>query len=358
LSDSMFPQVTIDIAKYRHNLKHLLDLVHQKNMTMMAVSKVFCADQNLIDVMSSEKVDFIADSRIENLQGMKTDISKVLLRLPMPSEATKVVEFTDISLNSELDTIRLLNEQAKTFKKIHGVILMIDLGDLREGIFEENEVYKTVQAVLSMDNIHLRGIGTNLTCYGGVIPTEETLDKLVDYKHKIEQKFSIELDIISGGNSSNISLLLQDRMPKEVNNIRLGESLVLGRETAYGDYLDQMYTDVFTMRAEVIEVKEKPSIPIGTIGMNAFGKVPVFKDKGTMKRAIIAIGAQDVDHKEIIPFDTIEAIGSSSDHIILDVTDSINEYKVGDIISFRLTYSSVLSLMTSKYVKKVYKNVS
>jgi len=354
----MFPQVTIDLVKYRHNLKHLLDLVHQKNMTMMAVSKVFCADQNLIDVMSLEKVDFIADSRIENLQTMKTDIPKVLLRLPMPSESKKVVEHTDISLNSELDTIRLLNEQAKELERIHGVILMIDLGDLREGIFEENEVYKTVQAVLNMDHINLRGIGTNLTCYGGVIPTEETLDKLVDYKHKIEQQFSIELDIISGGNSSNISLLLQDRMPKEVNNIRLGESLVLGRETAYGDYLDQMYTDVFTLRAEVIEVKEKPSIPIGTIGMNAFGKVPVFKDKGSMKRAIIAIGAQDVDHKELIPFDTIEAIGSSSDHIILDVTDSINEYKVGDIISFRLTYSSVLSLMTSKYVKKVYKNVS
>lgn len=353
----MFPQVTIDLAKYRHNVKHLLNLVHQKHMTMMAVSKVFCADQTLIDVLSTEKVDFIADSRMENLQSMTTDIPKVLLRLPMPSEVEQVVKYADISLNSELETIKLLQDKAKELDKIHDVVLMIDLGDLREGIFEENEVYKTIQAVVNMSNIRLRGIGTNLTCYGGVIPTEETLDKLVDYKKKIENHFSIDLDLISGGNSSNISLLMQERMPEGVNNIRLGESLVLGRETAFGDYLDQMYTDVFTLKAEVIEIKEKPSIPIGTIGMNAFGKVPVFKDKGVMKRAIIAIGAQDVDHKELIPFDTIEAIGSSSDHIILDVTDSINEYKVGDIVNFRLTYSSILSLMTSKYVKKVYKNV-
>ena len=353
----MYPQIEIDVEKYRHNIRYLMDIVHQKGATMMAVSKVFCADQMLVDVMNQEKVDFIADSRVENLEEMESDRPKVLLRIPMPSEVDKVVQYADISLNSELDTIKLLNEKAKEFDKVHAIVLMIDLGDLREGIFEENEVFKTIQTILHLPNIYLKGIGTNLTCYGGVIPTEDTLEKLVEYKRKIENHFELTLDMISGGNSSNITLLMQDKMPKEINNIRLGESLVLGRETAFGDYLDQMYTDVFTLKAEIIEVKEKPSIPIGTIGMNAFGKVPVFKDKGTMKRAILGIGAQDVDYKELLPFDTIEAIGSSSDHIILDVTDSINDYKVGDIVSFRLTYSSILSLMTSKYVKKVYKNV-
>lgn len=354
----MYPQIVIDVEKYRHNLQYLLNLVHQKNMTMMAVSKVFCASQKLIDVMNEEKVDFIADSRIENLANIDTNIPKVLLRIPMPSEVEKVVKFSNISLNSELETIVMLDKAAQKQNIKHDVILMIDLGDLREGIIDENEVYKTVNAILQLTAINLRGIGTNLTCYGGVIPTEETLKRLVEYKYQIEERFDIELDIISGGNSSNLTLLMQDQMPKEINNIRLGESLVLGRETAFGDYLDQMYTDIFTLKAEIIEIKDKPSIPIGTIGMNAFGKVPVFKDKGEMKRAIIAIGAQDVDHTELIPYDTIEAIGSSSDHIILDVTDSINDYVVGDIISFRLTYSSILSLMTSKYVKKVYKDVS
>lgn len=353
----MYPQIVIDVKKYQHNLQYLLNLAHQKNMTLMAVSKVFCADQNIIDVMNKEQVDFIADSRIENLENMDTNIQKVLLRIPMPSEVNKVVKYSNISLNSELETIVMLDEAAKKMNTKHDIILMIDLGDLREGIIDENEVYKTVNLILQLDAIHLRGIGTNLTCYGGVIPTEETLKMLVDYKNQIEFRFGIELDIVSGGNSSNLTLLLQNQIPKEINNIRLGESIVLGRETAFGDYLDQMYTDVFTLKAEIIEIKDKPSIPIGTIGMNAFGKVPVFKDKGEMRRAIIAIGAQDVDHTELIPYDTIEAIGSSSDHIILDVTDSINEYKVGDIVSFRLTYSSILSLMTSKYVKKVYKDV-
>ncbi|MGS0972624.1 MAG: ornithine racemase Orr [Candidatus Izemoplasmataceae bacterium] len=354
----MYPQIVIDLKKYQHNLQYLLDLVHQKNMTLMAVSKVFCADQKIINIMNEEKVDFIADSRIENLESMDTKIPKVLLRIPMLSEVEKVVKYSNISLNSELETIVLLDKASQELNVKHDVILMIDLGDLREGIFNENEVYKTINAILQLNAINLRGIGTNLTCYGGVIPTEETLKRLVEYKTQIEDRFNITLDIISGGNSSNLTLLLQNQIPEEINNIRLGEAIVLGRETAFGDYLDQMYTDIFTLKAEIVEIKDKPSIPIGTIGMNAFGKVPIFKDKGEIRRAIIAIGAQDVDHTELIPYDTIEAIGSSSDHIILDVTDSINDYKVGDIISFRLTYSSILSLMTSKYVKKVYKDVS
>jgi predicted amino acid racemase len=354
----MYPQIVIDVEKYRHNLQHLLNLVHQRNMTMLAVSKVFCADQHLIDVMNEEQVDFIADSRIENLQSISTNIPKVLLRIPMPSEVEDVVSYSNISLNSEMKTIVMLNEAAKRQNIHHDIILMIDLGDLREGIIDENEIYKAVHSIMQLQHIKLRGIGTNLTCYGGVIPTEEILNRLVNYKHQIEERFELKLDIISGGNSSNIALLSQNQLPKGINNIRLGESIVLGRETAFGDYLDQMYTDIFTLHAEIVEIKTKPSIPIGTIGMNSFGKVPIFKDKGEMKRAIIGIGTQDVDHTELIPYDTIEAIGSSSDHIILDVTDSINDYQVGDIVSFRLTYSSILSLMTSKYVKKVFKNVS
>ena len=354
----MYPRIVIDVEKYRHNLQYLLNIVHQKNMTLMAVSKVFCADQRLIDVMNEEQVDYIADSRIENLQSINTKIPKVLLRIPMPSEVEDVVRYSNISLNSEMVTINLLDHAAKKQNVIHDIILMIDLGDLREGIIDENEVYKAIHTIVQLKHVRLCGIGTNLTCYGGVIPTENTFKKLVNYKYQIEERFGLKLDIVSGGNSSNLSLLMQNQIPSEINNVRLGESIILGRETAFGDYLDHMYTDVFTLHAEIIEIKNKPSIPIGTIGMNAFGKVPVFKDKGEMRRAIIGIGAQDVDHTELIPYDTIEAIGSSSDHIILDVTDSINDFQVGDIISFRLTYSSILSLMTSKYVKKVYKDVS
>ncbi len=351
----MYPRIIINKEKFRHNLKHLLNICHERDISVMVVSKVFCADHNLINIMIEENVDYIADSRVENLIGIESDIPKVMLRLPSIGDAKKIVQYSDISLNSELSTVKYLNKYSDELNKIHGVILMIDLGDLREGIFYEKEVIETVRKILKLKKIKLIGIGTNLTCYGGIIPSSENLQKLVDYKDLIERKFEIELEIISGGNSSNLELLISDKLPKEINNIRLGESIVLGRETAFGNYLDSTYDDVFTLEAEIIEIKEKPSVPIGEVGMNAFGKIPKFVDKGNVLRAILSIGKQDVDHNELIPYDTVDLIGSSSDHIIVDISDSQNIYEVGDTMLFKLTYSSILSLMTSKYVTKFYK---
>lgn len=350
----LYPEVIIDLGKFRTNVRHMLEMSHNLGLTMMAVSKVFCADSKLVKILIEENVDYIADSRIENLKQIKTTIPKVLLRLPMQGEVDDVVKFSDISLNSEISTIKLLNEKASENNKKHGVIIMIDLGDLREGIFNRDEVFSTVKEILKLDNIELKGIGVNLTCYGGVIPTTEIMDSLVTYKNEIEEEFDIRLEIISGGNSSSIGLIQTGQMPIKVNNLRLGESIVLGRETAYGGPIKGTHDDVFTLATTIIELKEKPSMPIGEIGMNAFGKKPSFVDKGLMKRAIIGIGRQDVNHEDLIPYDSIEAIGSSSDHIILDVTKSYGAYEVGDIVLFKLTYGSILSLMTSKYVHKKY----
>lgn len=350
----MYPRIIINLEKYRHNVQKMINLSHEKSISLMGVSKVFCADHKLVNILNEENIDFIADSRIENLMLIETDIPKVLLRIASLMDAERVVCNSDISLNSEITTIKKLDEYARNHNLIHGVILMIDLGDLREGIFNDYEVFETVKKILTFKNISLKGIGTNLTCFGGVIPSPEILDKLVEYKYQIEEKFNISLEIISGGNSSSIQLLLQDRIPIGINNLRLGEALVLGRETAYGTLIKDTYSDIFTLEAEIIELKEKPSMPIGEIGMNAFGKRPVFEDKGNMLRAILAIGKQDVDHKEIIPCDDVDVIGSSSDHIIIDLSNSRNIYKVGDVLRFKLTYSSILSLMTSKYVSKNY----
>ncbi len=350
----MYPRIVINIEKFKHNVKLLVNISHKAGISVMGVSKVFLADHNLINVFCSENIDYIADSRIENLSSINSKKPKVLLRLPSINDAENVINNCNISLNSEIRTIIELNRYAIKHDINHGVILMIDLGDLREGIFTEKEVFDTVKNILQLSNITLKGIGTNLTCYGGVIPTVEILSRLVDYKNKIENTFSINLDIISGGNSSNIELLLEDKIPLGINNIRLGEAIVLGRETAYGVPINNTYNDIFTLEAEIIELKRKPSIPIGEIGMNAFGKVPTFNDKGIRTRAILAIGKQDVDHDEITPYDKVEILGSSSDHILIDVTDSGRLYEVGDIMKFKLTYSSILSLMTSKYVRKYY----
>ncbi len=349
----MYPRIVINKQKFKHNAKQILDLCHNNNQKVMGVTKVFCGDQQLVNIFNDLHFDYIGDSRISNLIHMKTNLSKVLLRIPMLSEIKEVIEHADISLNSELVTIKALNKEASHLNMIHKIILMIDLGDLREGIFDEKELFSTLDELMKLDHILLYGIGVNLTCYGGVIPTKELLQQLVDYKNIIEQKYQCKLCIVSGGNSSNTRLLEEGNIPKGINNQRIGEAIVLGRETAYGELVKGLYDDVFVLEAEVIEQKYKPSIPKGICNMNAFGEETKFEDHGLVNKLIVAIGRQDVYYKRLIPADkNITILGSSSDHIILECSNE--QYKVGDIVTFKLKYPSLLGLMTSPYVKKVY----
>lgn len=349
----IYPKIEIDVEKYRHNVKKTKAMLAEKSINMMAVTKVFCAVKPLVDILNEEDVRYLADSRLENLKTIETNALKVLLRLPSLSSVKETLDYADISLNSEWITIEKLNEEAKQMNKVHKVILMIDVGDLREGVFYKENLKNLVKDIEALGNIELYGLGTNVTCYGGVLPTSETTQKLDRIVNDVENQIGRRLKIVSGGNSSHLAFLKST--PTSINNLRIGEALVLGRETSYGKTLEGLHDDVFTLKAEIIEIKDKPTHPEGEIGMNAFGKTPEFEDKGIRQRAIISLGKQDVDFTELIPKDKkISILGSSSDHIILDVTDSEIRYEVGDILTFKLTYGSILSLMTSPYVEKVY----
>lgn len=352
-----YPRILIDIKKLQENVEHLVKICTKQGIEVAGVTKGFSAYEPVVESFIRGGVRYLADSRIKNLKRLKDyKLPKIMLRLPMLSEVDDIVQYSDYSLNSELKTIKALSHAAIKKDKIHKIILMIDLGDLREGYFYDEELFKDIEEILKLKGIKLAGIGTNLTCYGGVIPEEDTLKKLIDYKNTIESKFNIELDIISGGNSSTIHLL-DHKIPKGINQLRLGEVLLLGKETAYGNKVKGTYSDAFTLEVQVIEVKEKPSIPIGKIGMDAFGNKPSFVDRGIRKRILCGIGKQDIKITSIIPKDQdLIILGGSSDHLILDASDSEIEYKTGDIIKFDLKYGGILSAMTSEYVDKVIIN--
>lgn len=351
----MYPRLEINLNKISDNAKFLANQFKENDLKFMAVTKVFCGIKEISKAVLDGGAEILADSRIENLKLAKElKASTLLLRLPMQSEVDKVVEFADYSLNSELSTMKKLSIAAVEQDKIHNVILMVDLGDLREGILPV-DVDETVEQILKLQGLKLAGIGVNLTCYGAVIPNAKNLGQLSDIANHIEDKFDIKLDIVSGGNSSSLYLIDKKELPSKINSLRIGETLVLGRETAYGELVEGMHTDAFKLVGEIIEVKKKGSSPIGEIGMDAFGNSPVFEDKGDIIRAIVAVGKQDVDPDALEVLDSdIEILGASSDHLILDISNSKSSYKVGDRVEFALDYGSLLSLCTSNYVKKEF----
>ncbi|MBN2503876.1 MAG: alanine/ornithine racemase family PLP-dependent enzyme [Bacilli bacterium] len=352
----MYPRVIIDTKKLLENINEVLRICHKNNVdTSMLVVKCLAGDVATVSKIAELDFAYLADSRLDNLVRFRSlPKKKALLRLPSPSEVDRVVKYSDMSLNSELDTIVKLDRAAKKQATKHEIMLMFDLGDLREGIFFKEDYLNIVAQILKLENIILKGIGTNLTCYGGVIPTPDNLRQLLVIKDTIENRFQIKLDYVSGGNSSSFHLLESGLLPEGINCLRYGEIFLMGRETAYGGHISSLHHDVFTLEAELIEVQSKPSYPIGETGMNSFGEKVDIIDQGIMLRGILAIGKQDVIIENLTPKDAnISIIGGSSDHLLVDLTRS--DKRLGDIVEFNVNYPGLLHLMNSKYVKKIRK---
>jgi predicted amino acid racemase len=325
----------------------------QKGISLMGVTKAVLGEPSIAKAMIQGGVKFIADSRIENIQKMKSagiSIQFVLLRTPL-SQAESIVKNADISLNTEIETLKKLSYHAKGQNKIHQVIIMVELGDLREGILP-CDLPQLVRKTLSLPHIKIIGIGCNLACYGGIKPDDKNMRELSELVDLIEKEFQIDLEIISGGNSANFEWFKSSQDVGRVNNLRLGESILLGCETVGRKVIPGLHTGAFQLIAEVIESKRKASVPLGEICQDAFGNVPGFLDRGDHQRVIIALGRQDVQVSNLKSNNKLKMIGSSSDHIILDGEN--HNLEVGDEIRFSLDYSGLLATMTSPFVIKQF----
>lgn len=349
----MYPRLTIDHEKIGINVRTMIELCARYDIEITGVTKVFGADPLIAATYLKNGLKRIGDSRIINLKKIeKLECEKWLIRMPCISEAEDTVRYADVSLNSELDTIKALEAACESLGLTHKIVLMYDLGDIREGYIKMDDIRRAAEYVKKSPVLELCGVGTNLTCFSFIQPDTEKLNTLLDVANDIGAK-----EYISGGNSATLDLMMRGGIPKGVNLLRLGESLLFGRERAKYTYIPGTCNDAFILDAEIIELKNKPSKPWGTVGKDSYGRTPVFKDYGIRKKAICALGKQDADIETMWPVDPdIFILGASSDHLMTDVTESKKNYKVGDLISLRLGYFSLMQAYTSPYVVKEHIN--
>lgn len=351
----MFPKVFLYKEKIKSNAKNIVDMCNKQNISIVGVTKVLCGNPDIAKILKSSGIDIIGDSRIQNIKKMieaGVEGPYMLLRIPMISELDIVLDLCDFVLVSEIKTIKEIDRISyeKHLKK--KIIVMLDVGDLREGIWFKKYI-DDFKEISKLKNIDLSGIGTNLGCFGGVLPSVENMENLIEIKNNIEKTCNLNLNIISGGNTAALPLIEKGILPKGINNFRLGESIINGTDVTNNRIVENNHQDTIMLEAEIVEMKIKPSIPIGEIGQDAFGRKPIFEDKGERVKAILAIGEQDIDPKGMFPTDEkIKILHASSDHTIIDLTETVKKYKVGDILRFRLNYSATLRAMTSEYVEK------
>lgn len=347
------PRLEIRLDRIRHNATTLVERLGRRGISVTGVTKATLGSHPIARELLNAGVASIGDSRIENLEGMvRAGVScpMTLLRSPMLSEANRVVASADTSLNSEPDVLERLSSCAHSQDRTHGVVLMVELGDLREGILP-CDLEAVVGRTLDLPGLALQGIGANLACQSGVAPDQQKMDELSSLAIAVESTFGIDLDIVSGGNSANLDWALGPADVGRVNNLRLGESILLGCEPLHRHPIDGLHTDAITLVAEVIESKVKPSRPWGEIRQTAFGPVEPSCDRGKSVRAILAVGVQDVDATGLVPPDGLTILGASSDHLVVDA--GAGPLAVGSEVRFDVDYSALLRAMTSPFVSKV-----
>jgi predicted amino acid racemase len=294
-------------------------------------------------------------SNLKVIKQINPKIDTVYIKPPAKRSIANIVKYADASFNTELETIKLLSEEAIKQGKIHHIIIMIEMGDLREGVMGD-ELLDFYAQIFKLKGIKVTGIGTNLNCLSGVLPSHDKLIQLSLYEQLIETKFNRKIPWVTGGTSITLPMLKKNQIPKGINHFRIGETLYFGNDILENKPFKGMRQDVIKLFTEIIEITEKPKVPVGELGENPSGEMLAIDDSdyGELSyRAIIDIGLLDITTDFLIPEDKqITIIGASSDMLILDLGKSYKKYKVGDLISFRLKYMGALSLFNSDYIEK------
>jgi ornithine racemase len=350
--------ITLNSQKLRGNYEYLDHLFTKNSIEWSIVTKMLCGNKKYIEEVIKLGIKQICDSRLSNLKLVKSideTVQTVYVKPPPKGMASKIVQIADISYNTEYETIKSLSDAAVEFDKVHKIVIMIELGELREGVMRETfiEFYKKV---FELPNIDVIGIGTNLTCMNGVLPSHDKLIQLSLYKQLVEVHFGKKIPYVSGGSSVTIPLIYNETLPKGINHFRVGESLFLGTDVYNNRPSAFLFNDVFKLFAEIIELTEKPMLPDGEMGLNLQGQevqLDANLEGTTAYRAIVDLGLLDIEEGHLIPvLEDMKIAGSSSDMIVLDIGENKRNLEVGQWVEFTPNYMGVMRLMNSNYIEK------
>ncbi len=344
------PRLEVRLDRIHLNARSLVDRLAPRGIAVTGVTKATLGSPEVAAALVAAGVSALGESRIEGLERLRAaglTVPLVLVRSPMPSQVGRVVAAADVSFNTEPDVLEALAAAARRQGRVHGVVLMVELGDLREGILP-GDVEVVARQVAASPHLELRGIGTNLACQSGVVPGDDNMAELSALVATVEAALGARLPLVSGGNSSTLAWAFSTADVGRVDDLRLGEAILLGTDPLDRRPLDGLHADAFTLVAEVIEAKIKPTQPWGDVGHAAFGTPLRAADRGLANRAIVALGEQDVDPGDVVAPPGISVLGASSDHLVLDTGTLVLE--PGDEVRFGVGYRALLRAMTSPFV--------
>jgi len=355
-------KLRIYIDRIIKNVSKMNDFCNKHGKEWTFVTKVLGGNKPVLkNLLKSDVIlgtHSIGDSRVSNLKVIKSvdpNLVTMYLKPPSTSYVKSVIKYADISLNTDYNTIYELNNEAKIQHKNHKVIIMIEMGELREGVVRDRFL-DFYSKVFDLPNIEIIGLGTNLGCMYGIEPTFDKLIQLCLYEQLIETRFKRDLNLVSGGSSITLPLLSKGKVPKGVNHLRIGEAIFLGTSPFTGKKFSNLSTNAFEFCGDIVELEKKEKNPDGVIGNGNVGHVKKHQDSDNIDheyKAVLDFGVVDVDIKDITSKDiSAHFVGTTSDLTVYGLGLKSNKYEVGDSLKFNPDYMAVARLMNSKFVEK------
>ncbi len=347
------PRMEIDLSKITANTRFLVRRLAKRGISVTGVTKAVCGHPDIARAMLEGGAIGLADARVSNVKRMREAgiaCPLSMIRAPMQCDIEQVVRHCDASYNTELDTILSLAAAARQLGRVHNVILMVEMGDLRDGILPEN-VENVASRVAETPGVALKGLGANFACMGDVAPTADDMKMLSRMANNVEGVCGPYLELVSGGSSANLRWALGHTTTGRINNLRLGEAILLGIEPVSRQPIEGLHVDAVTLFAEVIETQSKPrSRPVIPVAP-ALGTPRLVEEDHSTTRSILAIGQQDTDTSGLrFPTGTTY-LGATSDHTVIDTGKS--SLPVGNEIQLDVNYSALMRAMTTSDVAKV-----
>ncbi len=352
-------RILINLDAIHENLETIGGWMEQHGAGWTVVTKALCGHRETLKALQHMGVRSMGDSRLENLEvieRIRPELEAWYLRIPDLSSVSDVIRLSEVSLNSEIGVIEALGAEARKQERVHGVVIMIELGDLREGILPGSlmDFYKHV---FHLPNIEVKGIGANLGCLAGAVPTVDQFMQLILYRELLELKFEHPLRLISAGSSAVLPLVLDRQLPRPVNHFRIGEAVFLGTDLLNGGILPGLRGDAIVLEAEIAEIKKKGLVPLQETAPVAPFPSEAAEDLTPGQRgyrALVGVGNLDTEISGLTPVNAQYSIaGSSSDITVVNIGDERDGLHVGDTIQFRPDYAAFVRLMNGQYMEKV-----
>lgn len=348
-------ELLIRISDLRHNICFVQNLCAGNAVQLVVVAKGCNGFLPLLRLFHECGVKELAMSKVGDAIKAEPFLSNppMFLSVPAPQQADSIIRHFGSSLNSEFTTIQALGEAAKRNGRSHGVILMVDIGDRREGVIPE-DLMPLVISILDLRNpfIKILGIGATLGCCCGTLPDRDNMEILVQLAEEMERQGGIPVQSVSLGGSVILPWLESGTLPTRINQVRIGEAILLGNIPTIDKLHQGLSSRGFVLRGTVLEVKKRPSLPAGIQGKDVLGRKLSFVDRGPRLRCLVDFGLVDTYPRGLkSELAGLEFVNSNSDYTIFDITEVDPHLRPGETIDFTLNYQSLIRALHSQHLK-------